>query len=251
MRTAAVTLGVSYGTFKRMLHARGIAWPRHDRYSLNARTFDDADTEAKAYYLGLLTADGCVFATANSYRVILSLEATDAYLVHGFRDLLDAQHPVAIRNRKAAKPQAVVQIGSKYLGESLIRYGICPRKAMHTYIPFDLLPDNMLRHYLRGLFDGDGYFGKSACLATSSVRLVQQLQGYIHDKHAGTTKQSTRQGRYHRLYLRRNCRPFVSWMYSDSEFVMDRKLERVAADWACSEFKEQKYRIKSRYGNIN
>jgi hypothetical protein len=57
------------------------------------------------------------------------------------------------------RPITTLAIGSKFLVETLAKYGIIPRK---TYIMKHLppVPEHLMRHMLRGYIDADGYFSR-------------------------------------------------------------------------------------------
>ena len=63
-------------------------------YGLNERIFLDIDTEMKAYFLGLLMSDGCIYVdnkTNAEMRVMLELHVGDQYLVEAFHKFINAQ----------------------------------------------------------------------------------------------------------------------------------------------------------------
>lgn len=56
--------------------------------------FDQINTPAKAYFLGLMYADGCVYHTVNSknktdYRTSICLQETDKTILERFRKELE------------------------------------------------------------------------------------------------------------------------------------------------------------------
>ena len=44
------------------------------------------------------------------------------------------------------------------MATDLAKYGIIPRKTGHEFLPIDEIPDNLIRHFIRGFFDGDGTY---------------------------------------------------------------------------------------------
>jgi hypothetical protein len=162
----------SIGTCLDLVHARGwcrrhyARWLRHGdpeggRYSyrLDETFFDVIDSEAKAYWLGFITADGCVQsgpAGTNGWQrhqVSVKLKASDAGHLEKLKSDLTAENPVR-PVPQSGMPAAEIAITSRHLVESLIRLGVTPRKSL-TVEPWDG-PGDLMRHYWRGLFDGDG-----------------------------------------------------------------------------------------------
>jgi hypothetical protein len=127
----------------------------HRKYDLDDSFFDVIDTEAKAYWLGFITADGCVQAGAagaagwQRHSVSVGLKPSDAGHLEKLKADIAAENPVF------TSPQvASVALSSIHLTESLIRLGVTPRKSM-TATPW-IGPDHLMRHYWRGMVDGDG-----------------------------------------------------------------------------------------------
>ena len=143
-------------------------WQRHGdpeggrhRYRLDDAFFDSIDTEAKAYWLGFITADGCVQVGkigANGWlrnQVTVKLKASDAGHLEKLKADIAAENPVRfVPQAGQAGPGAEIALNSGRLTESLIRLGVTPRKSL-TVTPWGG-PGDLMRHYWRGMFDGDG-----------------------------------------------------------------------------------------------
>jgi hypothetical protein len=130
-------------------------------YRLNETYFDSVDTEAKAYWLGFVTADGCVQVGkigANGWQrngLYVKLKASDAGHLEKLKAAMSAESPVRLVPQTGlAGPGAEIALISAHLTESLIRLGVTPRKSL-TVVPWEG-PDSLMRHYWRGMFDGDG-----------------------------------------------------------------------------------------------
>lgn len=119
-------------------------------YSLDHNFFDVIDTEQKAYFLGLLYADGCVQATGGSWRLRLGLHIKDQDSVAGLKEALAYDGPLHM-----TKTRASLAVSSKRLGDTLIGHGCIPRKSLTLEYP-STVPENLSWHFIRGYFDGDG-----------------------------------------------------------------------------------------------
>jgi ribosomal protein S27AE len=121
------------------------------KYSLNDEYFDQIDTPAKAYWLGFIAADGCVLedpAGRPSYLRVELARCDDDHLGALCADL-GSDRPVLYY-----QDVACVSFGSRHMANALCRLGVMPRKSLIIEPwngPADLMP-----HYWRGLFDGDG-----------------------------------------------------------------------------------------------
>lgn len=148
-----------YGNFRRHGDPEWISDSPHRAYSLDDRFFDVIDTEAKAYWLGFITADGCVrsgpqgAAGWNLSQVNVKLKASDAGHLEKLKADLGAESPLIPVPHKT-HPGVQVSFSSRPLVDALIRLGVTPRKSL-TVEPWNG-PDDLMRHYWRGLVDGDG-----------------------------------------------------------------------------------------------
>lgn len=136
------------------------------RYRLNENYFSRIDAEDKAYVLGLLHADGGMIErqgrVSTFYETCLQLHDDDRYLVEKVRDLWypDGDKPV-----HKTRNQCRVTVSSRIFFKDLGRLGCIPRKSLVLKFPKESqVPHNLMFHYLRGYFDGDG------CIQHSLVR---------------------------------------------------------------------------------
>lgn len=130
-------------------------------YTLNENYFEKIDSEEKAYFLGFLYADGCVSKNNNTYYMMISLQEEDKSILEKFNKLLDSNRNLLyinnIFNNSKWKNQYKLCIGNKKLGEDLIKLGCVPKKSLILKFPtFEQVPENLIHHFIRGYFDGDG-----------------------------------------------------------------------------------------------
>jgi len=135
------------------------------KYLLDESFFNDIDTEQKAYWLGFITADGCIIesGTTHALRVELSVRDTD-HLEQMCSDL-GSTRPVSHRRTFAS-----VSFDSWRLVDALKALGITPRKSA-TVQPWSG-PDDLMPHYWRGMFDGDGSIYRTTRDGVWNLKLV-------------------------------------------------------------------------------
>lgn len=139
-------------------------------YTANEHFFDAIDNELKSYWYGFLAADGWVCTVAHKYSTNLELKASDRAHLEKFKTDIDSTHPILTRTQtvKGQKYQSMrISIGNKHLAKSLIELGIVPGKDATLQLPD--LPIVLMRHFIRGYFDGDGSISKSPALQFSLV----------------------------------------------------------------------------------
>lgn len=174
----AQRFGVTYSTIMRILRAYQIPTSKKT-YKYNEIFFDEIDTEAKSYFLGLLVADGYIKNGPKRYIVQLSL--IDRHIVEDFHTAIQSNQPIyeVDMSKWNGNPIYMLAIGSKKMVNSLAQYGVVQGKTKRIFIT-DKIPAHLVNHYLRGIFDGDGsigiYKGKPAFSLSGSERVIN---GYV------------------------------------------------------------------------
>ncbi len=168
----ATAFGVHNDHIGTILNQHGIkrrsASEAHRAYSCDHSFFDSIDTEAKAYWLGFMAADGSV--ASREQRLKVALAAKDRSHLLKFKVALQSNHPVSDYITRSGHHGSVLAVTSPQLVAGLAIHGVNPCKSFTLEWPATLPSADMLRHYLRGYFDGDGGFaltgpeGKSAKL---------------------------------------------------------------------------------------
>lgn len=122
--------------------------------------FDKIDSEIKAYLLGFYFADGCI--TNNNYLSI-SLTENDKEIVELFQKEIGPYYKITHtkpnKNKKTgfiSKPMCSININSKQIFDKLTEYGIGVKKTQNSNFNFDIIPKELMSHFIRGYFDGDG-----------------------------------------------------------------------------------------------
>jgi len=110
-------------------------------------------TPVAAYWLGLLAADGCLWSDNHGYkRVSLGLKRSDKYILKQF--LIDLGcRDLKISTTKSGR-YCSISISSELLFNDLAQLGLMVRKSRR--LTKNAVPKNHLRHFVRGVFDGDG-----------------------------------------------------------------------------------------------
>ena len=132
------------------------------RYHFNESYFKIIDSPEKAYWLGLIYADGTVrdrMGGKPMSSIKLSLASSDGYIIERFRDDLNSNHPVHIYASRRPNEQSTSELvlNSKYMCADLERLGVYPRKSLTLLFPTEeQVPSTFMPHFIRGYFDGDG-----------------------------------------------------------------------------------------------
>lgn len=146
-------------------------------YSVNEDYFENIDNQEKAYWLGLLYADG--YNSEERGYVRFGQAKKDKELVYKFKNILEAEHPVVF-NERHGKVQDFYQISvsSVKLSKDLARHGCMQNKTFKTEFPN--IPEELYSHFIRGYFDGDGSIWNSSgypnISITGNIGLLERIQ---------------------------------------------------------------------------
>src|SRR5260370_4667688 len=149
-------------------------------YARNEYAFDVIDNEEVAYWLGFIMADGNI----SNGRLRIGLSTRDVEHLRKFSRWLAPDMPIYAGINNLGRPVNTFDICSRYLVVSPGNFGIVPRK---TYIMKHLppIPPTLMRHFLRGYIDADGYFSISAKagarfgVVAFNREIVEEIQDWL------------------------------------------------------------------------
>jgi hypothetical protein len=193
--------------------------------------FEKIDTEDKAYFLGLLYADGNVYLKRN--RVQITLINNDGYILEAFQKFIGSTSKLYSDRGKYSK----VILGSKKMVNDLIKLGCVPNKSLVLKFPNENeVPNKLLHHFIRGYFDGDGHVSKKKnCFnvtITSSKFFTESLKDLLRKMRIEITELKKRYRDHeesaYQLYIKSNsARSFFNYIYKDSTIFLYRKKDIV------------------------
>lgn len=131
----------------------------NNRFKVNHTFFEVIDTEEKAYFLGLLFADGWITKARNKSPMVgIKLVEEDGYLIEKFRDLIAPNHKVSTKSFPDSNWSTIkyIAVTSVPLVHSLLNFGIQYQKSHSGMIFPKSLSPTLIPHFIRGFFDGDG-----------------------------------------------------------------------------------------------
>ena len=150
-------LDASERAVARVLKEAGINTRLKNRYTLNHDYFETIDTEEKAYWLGFIYADGFV-GDEKTNNLVISLIETDKEHLESFAKCIDYTGDVRIGGRggfEGSKQRCTINFSSLKMTSDLRVLGLYPGKSINMeFMPE--IPRELVRHFIRGYFDGDG-----------------------------------------------------------------------------------------------
>jgi hypothetical protein len=177
---ASNEVGIDERTLTRLLKKRNIDTTIHSRkYRFNEDYFEKIDTEEKAYWLGFIYADGCVRENQGKGKnkglgLEISLKESDKSHLEKFIKNIQCYDKSIIKKKviKLKEKEYVayrIVINSTKMCKDLISKGVYPRKSLTLKFPTkEIVSDELLKHFIRGYFDGDGNVG------------VRNTHGYVN-----------------------------------------------------------------------
>ena len=165
----------------------------HSSRRVRQNFFEKIETEVQAYLLGFYAADGNINEKRKTFRI--HLQQSDSELVYLYKDLIspDArlftmkEHVVKARNGQlvTAHESIGVDINSSKICNDLVNLGFGYNK---TYVDLKLpkIDDKLIRHFIRGYFDGDGTISYYYCKPDLKWKKNERIRG--HASICGKTK---------------------------------------------------------------
>jgi hypothetical protein len=223
---------------------------KYRKFLINDTYFDVIDTEAKAYFLGFFIADGYlsvekkITTKSTSFRICMNNSIDDLEVVKRFQEEISLYKEVEYRERILSniirKKQVCFRFSSKYMFDILVnKYNIIPNKTKNISFefPFNEIPEKLVRHFIRGFFDGDGSFSDNNLrLISTSLVFVNQLCDIIEKEFGVLRNIYTVQGKtvvYYsfRFNSFRHKYSFISrlhtYFYEDSTIFLSRKKDKI------------------------
>lgn len=198
--------------------------------STRQNCFNKIETEEQAYWLGFLYADGCVSYQDWNNQIELSLQERDLHHLEKFRNFIGNDNTLAYREKQKAYRYC---FRSKQIKQDLIALGCVPRKSLILTFPTkEQVPDNMLKHFVRGYIDGDGCLfiaSRSKTMKIEVLGTVDFLSGLQERCELFQSKILAKPPtKIHRISLGKQTtvKEICNWLYKDANVYLDRKYQK-------------------------
>jgi hypothetical protein len=199
------------------------------KYTLNENFFENIDSEEKAYWLGFISADGCVDRAG--LHLIIALGRKDRDHLEKFISAINWNGPIVDRIGSKKTLESWVTVCSARLIDDLNALGVTAAKSQ-TLIPWAGSPD-LMSHYWRGMIDGDGSvqmpyktYNWWQVNLTGSEKTIEKFQGWAKEA-CGTTAKINNRGSYWNMNIAgtRMCKKLIEKLYGDANVALARKLQ--------------------------
>jgi len=230
-KSIAKKYNVSSATIERILKNNKIKAEKDRKVNIvNSNLVEDyfeiIDTEEKAYFLGFIYSDGNINFIKNSARLSIEISEKDGYILEKFKINCKINHnPINKSNYMC--------IFSKKICKDLIDKGVIPNKSLILKFPEEnIIPQELIRHFIRGYFDGDGGFhiseNKNSLSIVSYIvgtkEFLEKINSYLpFNTHM---RQVTEKNTYEIRFTRKqDVLTFGEFIYKDTELYLTRKKE--------------------------
>lgn len=208
---------------------QGTAHPWHK--DLKVDCFQSIDSPDKAYFLGLLAADGHTSLKRNAKFTSIELQFPDAEVLDELARLVNYKGGCEMITRKGKRPSGRLLIHSRLLTESLVSQGITLNTEQH-FLPGSI-PSELRGHCLRGLLDGDGHISakkKSLYLCSCSQAIISTVSTWVAEELSVETVVHSRilpSGKtFFTMTFGGKPREILQWTYGAGEpYIKRKKLE--------------------------
>lgn len=220
-----------------------------DKYVYDYDFFEVMDTEEKAYWLGFIWADGWIHRTDRNAELAIELQERDSSHLEKFNKSLKGNveithHVNDQTNNDFMKVDVThsckIRLYRSKIVNDICQYGIDENKTYNDLPISEQIPKELVRHFIRGFFDGDG----TVCFIESQ----KQLRYLIYNA-SYSMLQSIREELYnYEIYsqiiedkrdIKRKTVPcyrliigglenickFYEYLYNNSSICLDRKYE--------------------------
>jgi intein-encoded DNA endonuclease-like protein len=118
--------------------------------------FDAIDSELSAYWLGFIYADGNITRDMRTLRIGLGVK--DSGHLEKFAGILGIE--CRIKSNTLGQSICTCLAHSTHIVKTLDSIGVhCGKSYIDSAEVFNYVPDNLMCHFIRGIFDGDGSVG--------------------------------------------------------------------------------------------
>lgn len=185
----AMLSGISEASCKTILTKYGFKNRGH-RVGKNSEInyFENIDTPDKAYFLGFIFADGSIqdLSTSTNNKKTLSLTITkrDGYLLQTFLKYSGIKSTIYEIHKEDKNPRNQINIHSCKIYDDLYKWGVRPNKSKEGIIlTIPTLPNDLISHFIRGYFDGDGIAYSDKKLGfCGNLQILQYIREQLYKK---------------------------------------------------------------------
>ena len=225
----------------KIIRDSGIKLPKSrlnmSKLNIDVNYFKIINTPEKAYWLGFICADGCIYKNGGKLTIMVK----DKEICEKFKRDIKSEHKISeqlIYDKRTNKEYTnySIQITNTPFVTNLINMGITHEKSLK--LEFPKINEKYYSYFIAGLFDGDGSIsfkssGKITCNLISTKEVLNFIQTYLNDNFEISPKSliqvSENCPNVFKVYWQSNkdCLKFLDYIYQgNKDIYLTRKYER-------------------------
>lgn len=212
-------------------------------YKYNRNFFESINTESQAYWAGFIAADGNVRKDFLKMRIELNIK--DKNHLFKFREDIQGDMPIK-ESVRTNNHSCYIDLNSVDICKDLNRLGITPNKSLSLDINFNLIPINLIPHFIRGYFDGDGSLCHTAMDGKirwqvsfiGTEKFLKDIMFYIQKEHCISTCGNNYRFNFSKF---KDVKDITDFMYKNATIYLDRKYEKYLEFSALNDYQAVSY----------
>jgi len=215
--------------------------------NFNRDYFKKIDTEEKAYFFGFIMADGCV-SKSGSYNLDITLKKSDENHLIKFSKAINYEGTIKTRKIKLGDKihlASRITLSSEDMCKDLIKLGCGINKTFNLELPsYNKVPKHLMRHLIRGVWDGDGCIGHykyKKCISKKwqvsimgTKDLLEGISKFLYEEIGDTFGETTLLYKDKRLNNEitktfykhgKRAEEVIKYLYKNCNFYLDRKYD--------------------------
>ncbi len=241
LRKTSLVFKVSISPILKILKKNNIKLNSSKKYICDENYFRNINTEDKSYFLGFIYADGCVrirkiFKNKNkaNYELRIKIHIKDIEILQKFNIKLKSTYPIHTTVGSHKKRNMVyISIQSKKMVLDLIKHGCVPNKSLILKFPKNI-HKKLLRHFIRGYFDGDGTVcakykkGNTSCSFVGTKSFLKKMEKIINIYFYNKSRKLGKAGRNFVVYYsgKHIVNKINDYLYKNATIYLQRKKDR-------------------------
>ena len=234
LKETAEYFNVNYHTLKQNLIRFGYRTPikkLSNQRVTSITYFDCIDTHEKAYFLGLLFADGYISKTPYGVNIGIVLQLQDKYILEHLKREINVSNKIS-----DYKNSSKFSVTCQHMYKILRSLGIKENKS-HLDYKIPNIDENFINSFILGYFDGDGcitikstgYSVVSICC--NSKLFLEDIQKYLNKLNIATRPITTEKRMHNNLFVlylskKENQLKFMNLIYKNSNIFLQRKYRK-------------------------
>lgn len=205
-------------------------------YYIDENFFEKIDSEQKAYILGFIFADGCIVECKYTNVLRIVLAEKDYLHLEKIRDIVAPTYNIntsdSCKKHFNCQTAFIFSVGNNKICSDLMTHGCTPRKSLTLTFP-TTVPDNLIHHFIRGYFDGDGcvctWNKKTYFSLLGTYEFLKSIQN-IFERFLNVNKNSILvypRSKAHTIYYgaKKDIRSIREYFYHDATIYLQRKYD--------------------------